>query len=399
MRHNDGLAQKFGSPAGLPLVSSEEKKNPHAATWGMHKNGDDFMQFNYNPSFDQDAWHSDYIEFEALDGLLQSLHKSGIIDSQQLENERRSSGLSTVHIRRKRDQKFGIKNRKYVPWQHRTSELKTGQREGELIVWQDGSLVQVKRAMSWEIEEIGGKRGKISGFSDASRRRMMRKIAKMERASKPLWFDLTYPDEFYSDRYNGKRLKEDHLKKFFQRLEYLYPNAGFIWKLEYQSRKSGLHVGKFFPHFHMLVWGLKDVDLYKLQKKVAVIWWEVCGKLSENHLKAGTSVERIRSPRGVFWYASKYMTKTVEDMREFDQDAQAVGRWWGVKGNDNLPFSVCEVITTYDDEQLQKIIRFMAAYAGYSEDAQAADWKGLSIFCDAGKFYYQGLDKLLIKGV
>jgi len=354
-----------------------------------------YVQFDYIPIFDQGSYHSDFIEFEALEALLNSLHEGGVIDDSQLELERQSSGLSTVHIRRKRDQKYGITNRKYVPWQQRVSELKTGQRDGELLVWEDGSLIQVKRAYSWEIEEVGGKRGQISGFSDASRRRMMRKIAKMERAKKPLWFDLTYPDEFYQDRYDGRKLKEEHLKKFYQRLEYLYPEVGLIWKLEYQSRKSGLHVGKFFPHFHMLVWGLSGEDLYELQKVVAVLWWEVCGKLSDDHLKAGTSVERIRSPRGVFWYASKYMTKTVDDMREYDQDAQAVGRWWGVKGQDNLPFSICKVITAYDDEQLQKIIRFMAAYAGFSEEAQEADWKGLSIFCDAGKFFYQGLDKLL----
>jgi len=353
------------------------------------------VQLDYIPNFDEDSYHSDFFEFEALEGFLNSLYEGGIIDSQQLESECRSSGLSTVHIRRKRDIKFGIENRKYVPWQHRLSELKAGQREGELLVWQDGSLIQVKRAMSWEIEEFGGKRGVVSGFSSASRRRMMRKIAKMERANKPLWFDLTYPDEFYKDRYNGKRLKEEHLKKFFQRLEYLFPEVGLIWKLEYQSRKSGLHVGKFFPHFHMLVWGLNGKDVFYLRKKVAFIWWDICGKLSDDHLEAGTSVERIRSTRGVFWYASKYMTKTVEDMREFDQDAQAVGRWWGVKGSENLPFSLCKVLTSLEDEQLKDVIQWMVAYAGFSEDAQEADWKGLSIFCDAGKFFYEDLDKLL----
>jgi len=31
--------------------------------------------------------------------------------------------------------------------------------------------------------------------------------------------------------------------------------AGF-WRIEWQSRKSGAHEGKLFPHFHMLVWGL-----------------------------------------------------------------------------------------------------------------------------------------------
>jgi len=358
------------------------------------------VRFHYNP-FDEGAYHSDFIEFEALEGLLQSLHEGGIIDSQQLETECRSSGLSTVHIRRKRYEKwasatpFAKKDRVYRPKQKRFREAKTGEREGELLVWEDGSLVQVKRAISWEIEEIGGKRGKISGYSDASRRRMMRMLGKMKLSRKPLWLDLTYPDEFYSDRYDGKRLKEEHLKKFYQRLKYCYPQAGFIWKLEYKDRQSGLHVGKHFPHFHILLWGFCDHDIYKLRKELLQMWWEVCGKLSQDHLKAGVSLERLKSYRGAFWYASKYMTKNMEEMQEYDLDAQAVGRWWGIKGKENLPFSICKVITTYDDEQLQKIIQFMALLAGYSEEAQEADWKGLSIFCDAGKFYYQGLDKLL----
>jgi hypothetical protein len=380
------------------LVRPERKKETFERQLkGQHRNTrqEITVHMDYTSPDDQNVHDSYFEEFEALEGLLDSLHQGGLLSDSELELERRSSGLSTLHIRRKRDKFYGIENRNYTPWQHRTSELKTGQREGELIVYQDGSLVQVKREMSWEIEEIGGKRGKVVGFSNASRRRMMRTLAKIQASRKPLWLDLTYPDEFYSERYDGKTLKEKHLKKFFQRLHYRYPEAGIIWKLEYQYRKSGKHVGKYFPHFHVLLWGFHDQDIFQLRQDFLRMWWEACGKLSQDHLEAGIRLTRLRSTRGAFWYASKYMSKTVEQMQDFDIDAQAVGRWWGIKGRENLPFSICQIMTFFEDEHLQKIIRWMAERAGFSDAAQAADWKGLTIFCDAEKFFYQDLDKLL----
>jgi len=342
---------------------------------------------HYTPPYDVDTQYSDHHELEQQEAMLNSLFDGGVIDSIQLERERRRSGLSTYYIRRKYGKgKEEEKNLELLKEFVQREDIK--HRKGELKIWQGASLLECKRPQSWtNLEQIrGGKRGKVKAFSDASRRRMLRLIAKLEQTRKPLWMDLTYPDEFFNERMDGKLLKESHLKKFFQRLQYVYPEVAVIWKLEYKARKSGKHVGAMFPHFHMLVWGLHDENLYDLRQLVARMWWEVCGKLSAKHLEAGTSVSRIKSYRGVFWYASKYMSKEVEE------EVSEVGRWWGVKGREKLPEAYCHVIDNLEDEQYKAVIDWMAEYAGFPESEH---WKGLTIFCDTDLFMEFQLDKLL----
>jgi hypothetical protein len=46
------------------------------------------------------------------------------------------------------------------------------------------------------------------------------------------------------------------MDNFTKRLKRVCPSAAGFWRIEWQSRKSGLHEGKLFPHFHLLVWGL-----------------------------------------------------------------------------------------------------------------------------------------------
>lgn len=379
-----------GGESGYPRWVTDfgefrEKENPQAATWGMHKTRSGIMRSDYNPTFDDNSLCSDYFEEESFESFLNSLFDGGEIDQIELERERRRSGLSTLHIRRKYTKKtrMDVKLELAREFVNRDDH---NIRQGELRVYQGGSLIECKRKRTWTtLERPGSDRGVVCGFSLDARRRMLRFIAKLERTRKPLFVTLTYPDEAFNFRLEGRTLKETHLKLFYQRLEYKYPGVSFIWRMEYASRKSGKHVGELFPHFHLLVWGVEDVDIEEVREFVASAWWSLCGKLSEAHRRAGTRVERIRSINGVFWYAAKYLSKEVAD-----QNLQ-VGRWWGVKGKQNLPEVYCHVLKFLEDEHLRKIIDWMAANAGLPE----AEWSGLSIFCDASDFFFETLDKLL----
>lgn len=70
---------------------------------------------------------------------------------------------------------------------------------------------------------------------------------------------------------------------------------------------------------------------------VARAWYEVCGKVSEDHLKAGTSVEKVRN-----WLDTmKYMAKaeTLTDIAEDDEpegEKKSPGRFWGIWNKDLL---------------------------------------------------------------
>jgi hypothetical protein len=49
--------------------------------------------------------------------------------------------------------------------------------------------------------------------------------------------------------------------------------------------------------------------LDNLRSFVSSSWYEVCGKIDEGHLLAGTRVEEVRNWRSATSYVEKYMTK------------------------------------------------------------------------------------------
>ena len=71
--------------------------------------------------------------------------------------------------------------------------------KGTFIEWSTGaSLLKVSCGIVSEAPK-GGKRGKIKGFSFASRRRMMYTLARVRRdAELPCFVTLTYPNKFPS---------------------------------------------------------------------------------------------------------------------------------------------------------------------------------------------------------
>jgi len=206
----------------------------------------------------------------------------------------------------------------------------------KLIIAEDGSIAKVvkeRAKVAVTGASQGAQRGVVQTFSKASRRRLLRLLAKTDKADRPLFVTLTYPDDFPD---NPREIKR-HLDAFGKRFRRKFPAGAFIWKLEYKARKSGQNTGKIAPHFHLLAWGGTYKDMLGW---VSGSWAGVVKSEDEKHLKAGTNVEKLRSWRGVMAYASKYIAKVnVEELPE------GVGRFWGVVGRDNLPLSGVLVVT------------------------------------------------------
>lgn len=213
--------------------------------------------------------------------------------------------------------------------------------EPKLIVRVGGSLAQVKTGLAGSGE--GGGRGEVRGFSSASRRRLMRLIASLERASRPVFVTLTYPDVFSGNPVKWKR----DMDVFGKRLARACPGAAFLWRIEFKARKSGKSAGQVAPHFHLLVYG---VGYRKLLDWVGENWWEVVGSGDSDHLKAGTRVEHIYSWGGIMRYVGKYIAK------EEDYPDNWQGRVWGVVGRASLPWAVEVVISLTEDEAV-KLVR------------------------------------------
>ncbi|SPQ02025.1 hypothetical protein NBG4_860010 [Candidatus Sulfobium mesophilum] len=117
-----------------------------------------------------------------------------------------------------------------------------------------------------------GKRGKINGFSDNSRKRLKFQLRNTIHLFNGI-IALTYPSEHPFD---GKVVKRD-IDAFSKRLT----RMGMIvtWVLEFQLRGA--------PHIHMLVKG-------KINKQwLSEAWYEIVGSKDEKHLKAGTTYQHI----------------------------------------------------------------------------------------------------------
>jgi len=252
--------------------------------------------------------------------------------------------------------------------------LSTAHIRPRLEYYEGASVLKATKGIQCE-QVGGGKRGKIKGFSHNSRLRLMRLIGMVKRdAGLPCFVTLTYPGDFPS----VQRAKRD-LKVFLQRLARCFTEVGFIWKLEPQQRGA--------PHYHLLVWGIEHFELLAW---VVNTWYEIAGNGDENHFKfhAGQlpgskpCVDQVRSFRGVWSYASKYLGKTFE-VAEWGN--LWTGRFWGVGNREKIPFGKFKEVEL-PVQFIVKCMRFQRRFSGI----RLRRHYSLTIFCDAD----QWIDKL-----
>ena len=159
-------------------------------------------------------------------------------------------------------------------------------------------------------------RGEVKGFSKASRKRMIEQCAKMGKAV-PIFVTLTYGKNFPDDPAIWKK----HLHSWGKRLIRKDSNLCAIWRLEPQKRGA--------PHFHLLVYQTSRKKPFIPKEWIANSWAEVLDQYSdEDHRKAGTRVESLRSSRGAAFYCAKYCAKLPED-GDFPESWERAGRLWG----------------------------------------------------------------------
>ena len=166
----------------------------------------------------------------------------------------------------------------------------------------------------------GGIRDRVRGFSRASRRNLLRRLASINRSAfrtfrgRIIFVTLTYSGEYPGDPELCKR----HLKAFRKRLQRMYGPFAAFWRMGIQERGAW--------HFHLLLFvGPSIGPVGELRRFISSSWYEVTGKVSEGHLRAGTRVVPVKRWREVTSYAERYMAKP----EEFPEGLQT-GRIWGV---------------------------------------------------------------------
>ncbi len=129
----------------------------------------------------------------------------------------------------------------------------------------------------------GGTRDKVRGFSRASRRNLLLRLASINRRAfrafkgRLISITLTYPHEYPED----PEVCKNHLKALRKRLQREYGTFAAFWRLGIQTRGAW--------HFHLLLFvGPSIGPVSELRGFISSSWYEVTGKVSEGHLHRNT---------------------------------------------------------------------------------------------------------------
>jgi hypothetical protein len=200
-----------------------------------------------------------------------------------------------------------------------------------------------------------GIRDRVRGFSRTSRRNLLRRLASINRSAfkafkgRMIFVTLTYPREYPQDPV----LCKSHLKALRKRLQRAYGSFAAFWRMGIQQRGAW--------HFHLLLLiGPSFGPIGELRRFISSSWYEVTGKISEGHLRAGTRVEAIKRWKEATSYVERYMARE----EEFPEGLQT-GRIWGIWNKELLPVRWETVqVSLRDAFRIRRIYRKLARRKG-----------------------------------
>jgi hypothetical protein len=180
----------------------------------------------------------------------------------------------------------------------------------------------------------GSKRGRVRGFSKASRLRLLERIQECDRTQiRGHWATAHTVPAGEADWSRIERHRVAWLKRFSRK--WGPAAAAIVWKKE--DHKSG------WPHLHeIILWLVEPPDLLVYRAWNDVAWAEVVASENPAHVRTGCNVQRVRSWQGVASYASKYLGKEIEESHE------ETGRIWGIYNRRRLPKSISRRVVSAD---------------------------------------------------
>jgi hypothetical protein len=172
---------------------------------------------------------------------------------------------------------------------------------------------------------------------------------------------LTFPQNLWVD--DAANLWKESREKFKRRLDrWDERNGGKTlgsWRLEL----AGDSPYQLHPHFHLLLFsGIVKRPLQEVRDLMSKHWWESCGRLSTDHLYAGTSVKKISTHTD--WVK---LTKYVGKKERYQATTKpATGNscgWWGWKEIDDS-FIDPEMVKLSRDKSIE-VREKLAGRSGY----------------------------------
>lgn len=228
-------------------------------------------------------------------------------------------------------------------------------------------------------------RGKIHGFSRASRRRLIdtlmavpwSEIATVDKhatTTHGVFLTLTYPAEYPGEWETWKR----HLDAFRRALAHRKPEGfGAIWRMEYQRRGA--------PHFHILLVFNEAIRITALRDWALGTWSRIVDSGDGRHARYGVDVRPVYKKQGqearLLVYLVKYLGKP-------DDGERFGGRIWG--GWYEVPCELRVAVTFRSKEGYVEFLRRVRVWGkGSRYLSKIANVTGLRLFGDGGRILAQ----------
>jgi len=237
------------------------------------------------------------------------------------------------------------------------SELYIQARLPVIVIEKQGDVLQMKNLSLTVLSPAkSAKRGKVTDFTRASRRRLIDKAARLTSKHYDTKF-LTLTFHHFPTPEQAKVA----FRKFLKRMHRRFPQAAALWRAEMQERGS--------PHFHLIIFGIRWWGHSELQ----AIWTECTGEdMSFVWIKPMRSAKRVMS------YIAKYMSKPTDEheLASFkdasyltDIERKWTGRHWGVFNKACLPMAE-RFTAIVRDEEIFSAFRFAAMIASNGRAGQ-----------------------------
>lgn len=228
----------------------------------------------------------------------------------------------------------------------------------------------------------------IQSFSDKSKSRL-RKVAANAAIPLVSQMALTYHETWPTDG----RICKKHLRAFLQFIRRNYPDFGYLWIMEFQSRGC--------PHYHLFLTVEPERAIWD---RLAEAWVRITGGSDAALWWHGPKRGRnwMLWDMGTAQYLAKYLDK--EHQKVIPEGYYCFGRFWG--NSDNIkPVPITAPLETLDDLSVvdeetgeiyggkETVIRWLGRYAekqtrGYSRFRKRAAYSSYSIL-DGVRAYQQ----------
>lgn len=233
-----------------------------------------------------------------------------------------------------------------------------------------GTKATFKVKSVWNQKPKGGKRGEIMTFSPAARLRLIKRFHALDwkRAGEALFVTLTYPDPCSSPDRDERKA---HKKEFARLLEQLTgQTVPAVWRIEWETRKSGSRIGEFAPHWHLLIFKHRYIH----HEDINLCWRKAIG--FDGYVR--TEIGRMRKADSIRLYLAKYISKeAVSPSLVYAASGRSLGKAYGYLRSSEIPMCPIETYTNLTARQIAELMKLAEEQLPWVQDGSIQPWTAL----------------------